>query len=313
MQKISVIIPTLNAEKYIDNLLKKLESQSLRADEIIIIDSESTDSTIQLCEKYDNVKVVEIKRNDFDHGGTRDYALRQSIGDFVLFLTQDAIPYDDYYIENLVAPFVDANIVMTTGRQVARNDAGIIEILTREFNYPVDSHIRDHNDIKQMGIKTFFVSNVCSAYRKSAYYEMGGFKNPIIISEDMIIASDFIYTGNKIAYVAEAKVIHSHNYSLKQQFMRNFDTGVVMKIYEDKFLGISVQAEGVRMVKTILMELFKRGRYDQVVYYCIECAAKLFGNKLGGRYEKLTQNMIMKCTMNKMFWIKKYAGNSAEI
>ncbi|MBQ8613474.1 MAG: glycosyltransferase, partial [Ruminiclostridium sp.] len=68
---ISLIIPVLNAEKYIEKLLEKIFSQTVVPDEIIILDSESEDRTIDICKKYDRVRVIDIKRKDFDHGGTR--------------------------------------------------------------------------------------------------------------------------------------------------------------------------------------------------------------------------------------------------
>ena len=303
MCKISIIIPTLNAEKYIDNLLLKINKQTVQPDEIIIIDSESNDNTIKICEKNPKVKIIKIKRNDFDHGGTRDLAFRKSKGDIVLFITQDAEPADEYYIEKLTEPFKDKNVAMSTGRQIARKDANNIERLTREFNYPSTNYVRTKDDISTLGIKTFFVSDVCSAYRRKDYVDIGGFKNPIIISEDMIIAADFIYADKKIAYVADAKVIHSHNYTLKQQFVRNFDTGVVMKMYKDKFINVSAQSEGIKMVKTVLKELLRKRKIFQAIYYCIECGAKLLGNKLGDNYEKLNKGIILKCTMSKNFWL----------
>ncbi len=303
MSDISVIIPTLNAEKNIDNLIKKLRTQTTTPDEIIVIDSESDDHTADICKKYKDINFIEIKRKNFDHGGTRDLAFRKSKGDIVLFITQDAEPTDEYYIEKLIEPFKDENVAMTTGRQVARNDASNIERLTREFNYPDTNYVRTKEDISTLGIKTFFVSDVCAAYRRKDYIDVGGFKNPIIISEDMIIAADFIHADKKIAYVADAKVIHSHNYTLKQQFVRNFDTGVVMKMYEDKFTNISAQMEGIKMVKVILKKLIASGSFFQAFYYCLECGAKLLGNRLGDNYTKLSNKMILKCTMSKNFWL----------
>lgn len=303
MFEISVIIPTLNAENYIDNLLFVLNKQTIKPNEIIVIDSKSDDRTVEICKTYENVKLVSIDRNKFDHGGTRDIAFRQSKGEIVLFLTQDAMPTDNYYIEKLIKPFKDKSVAMTSGRQIARSNANILEKLTREFNYPSVNNTRSKDDIKSLGIKTFFASDVCSAYRRNEYMAIGGFKTPIIISEDMIIAADLIYANKKIAYVADATVLHSHNYTLKQQFVRNFDTGVVMRIYKSKFENVSARQEGIRMVKFVVKNLFKKGYFIKIFYYCMESGVKLLGNSLGENYEKLSINLILKCTMNKNFWI----------
>lgn len=98
--KVSVIVPTLNAERWISRQLDSLLSQTVEA-EIIVIDSGSTDATGSIVRaRADRVRLMEIPREDFDHGGTRDYALRQSAGDFVCFLTQDALPTDERCLEH---------------------------------------------------------------------------------------------------------------------------------------------------------------------------------------------------------------------
>ena len=102
--KISVIIPTLNAEKELPNILSALQKQTRKIDEIIIVDSESTDKTVQICQKDKSVKLMQIERKDFDHGKTRDMAFRASIGDIVVFMTHDAVPARSSLIAKLAAP-----------------------------------------------------------------------------------------------------------------------------------------------------------------------------------------------------------------
>jgi rhamnosyltransferase len=305
--KVSVIIPTSNAEEYIEELLQVLQNQTRNPDEIIVIDSESNDKTRKICDKFDTVTFIEIKRSDFDHGKTRDQALQISVGDFILFLTQDAIPADRFYIENILRPFEDESIAMATGRQVARPNASYIERFTREFNYPEQGFVRGKKDIPRLGIKTFFSSNCCSAYRRTSYNEVGGFPAPVLFGEDMIIAAKFIYAGFKVAYQSDARVIHSHEYSVKRQYSRNFDTAVNIAMHSEFFIGISPQPEGVRMVKFVLKNLLKKGRILDAIYYCFECAAKLQGYRHGSNYLNLSKKKILKKTLNKSFWEKEYS------
>ena len=95
--RISVIIPTLNAGTMIGPLLTRLEQQRRVPDEIIVVDSSSDDDTVAEVRRHPNVHLTVIDRKDFNHGGTRDRALRASSGEYVLFLTQDALPKDDRY------------------------------------------------------------------------------------------------------------------------------------------------------------------------------------------------------------------------
>jgi rhamnosyltransferase len=305
--KISLIIPTLNAGKEIDRLLQSLNNQTVSLDEIIVVDSQSSDDTEKVCRKYEKVTFIKISRSEFDHGGTRDYAFLKSNGDFVLFLTQDALPIDEYYVERILLPFQDETVAMVSGRQIAKKDASEREILTRNFNYPPLSSIKTKKDIPVLGIKAFFASNVCSAYRKRAYLQVGGFDFPLLTNEDLLISARFIYKGYKVAYCAEAEVIHSHNFTLKQHFARNFDIGAFMSMNSYIFQNIQTSQEGIKMVKQVLSELLRKGHILQAFYYCCENGVKLFGYRLGLHYRRLNRKLILRCSANKNFWIKREA------
>ena len=173
---ISLVIPTLDAQAEIGELLNRLLSQTCCPDEIIVVDSASSDSTVEIASSVDGVRVIEIDRSDFNHGLTRDMAFKESFGDIVCFMTQDAVPADERYIENLVEPILaDSRVAISSGRQLPKKDAREFERLVREFNYGPTSNVRSKDDIPVMGIKAYFATDVCSAYRRSSYFELGGF------------------------------------------------------------------------------------------------------------------------------------------
>lgn len=301
--KISLIVPTLNAGKYIEPLLQRLEDQTVPIDEIVVIDSESDDDTIAKAQKFADVKTMTVLRKDFNHGGTRDLAIQQTTGDVILCITQDALPCDEHYVERLIAPFAeDEKIAMASGRQVPRPEANPIEKLTREFNYPETCFVRSKEDIPRLGVKTFFASDCCSAYRRSAYEKIGGFDKHILINEDMKIAAQFIYAGYKIAYVGSAGVWHSHDYSLKQQYTRNFDVSAFMTMHPELFANISATSEGIKMVKWVEKKLLSRGRFFSAAYYVVESGVKFLANRKGRKYKDMSKEKILKCTMHKNYW-----------
>ena len=190
--KISVIIPTLNAERWISRQLDSLFSQTIDAEKIVI-DSGSTDATCSLVLAHaDRVRLLKLPNEAFDHGGTRDYALRQSTGDIVCFLTQDALPTDERCLEKLLAAFSAPNVAAVYGRQIAYPDAPEYERLTRIFNYPDQPRVWREEDIPYYGVKSYFFSNVCSAYRREAYLAVGGFDTPILCNEDMMMAAKLL-------------------------------------------------------------------------------------------------------------------------
>lgn len=278
----SIIIPTLNSQCEIGNLLKSLHLQTVVPDEILVIDSSSDDETVSICKQFDGVNVRVIEREEFNHGGTRHLGAELTHGDFILFLTQDAIPANGHYIESLIAPLVaDEKIAMVTGRQVPKEGARRHVQLVQEFNYPKTSNVREASDIEKMGIKAFFASDVCSAYRRSAYLECGGFKRPLSTNEDMLMAATFLKNGWKVAYEASAEVFHSHNLSLKEQFNRNKLVGTFLKEHADELRGIKETSEGKKLARDVAHQLAKEKRPSELVKFGLDCAARLLGNRVG--------------------------------
>ena len=302
--KLSLIIPTLNAESCINSLLEKVYTQTIVPNEVIILDSESDDKTVECCKKFDNVKVINIKRKDFDHAGTRHIGFENANGDFCFVMSQDVTLYDEFYFERMLEPFADPEVAMVTARQMPYPDAPLTEKITREFNYPDYDMVKDKSMKSELGVKTYFFSDVCSAYRKDVYFELGGYEIPALICNDMIIASKAINAGYKIAYASNAKVYHSHKYTFSQQYKRNFDVAADMTINSAYFEGVSDTKEGVKMVIAVLKKLIKGLHFITAVYYCFECAAKLFGNKAGKNYKKLSKEKLLKKTSNRNYWYR---------
>lgn len=299
---ISVIIPTLNAQKYIEKLIDKLKAQKLEQElEIIVIDSASDDKTVQIARDA-GARVLEINRAEFDHGGTRNLGWRSANGDIICFMTQDALPVDDLYLSNLIQGFEDNDVVMISGRQVPKSDANYVERLTRAFNYPAISNVRSQKDIESMGIKAYFFSDVCAAYRRSFLEETGGFDSPIISNEDMLLAAKALQAGYRVRYEAKAEVYHSHNFSLRYQYCRNFDVAVFMEMYKDIVKGDGTTEEGIRMVLYTEKELFLHLHFVSMFRCVFESAAKFLGNRAGRRYRSLSKEKIMKRTSNPVFW-----------
>lgn len=279
-QKISLIIPTLNAGNQLEALLKRLDVQTVRPDEIWIVDSESGDQTIQIAHSR-GATVLSIPKSEFDHGGTRDKALHQATGDLVVFMTQDALPVDEHLIENLIAPFADPQVAAVGGRQIAYPEARLYEKMVRAHNYPNDQKVWTAQDIEKMGVRAFLISDVCAAYRKDAYLAVGGFDHPILTNEDMLMAERLLHAGYKIAYNGKAAVYHSHDLSLKQEYRRNFTIGKTMKRYEDRFEHMNEMGTGVNMAKAVLMELVRNGHFVECFSFAVNCAARLLGNRMG--------------------------------
>jgi rhamnosyltransferase len=295
---VSVLIPTYNAEKYIKSLISRLLDQQLDEGyelEIIIVDSSSTDNTVSILLKdYPEVIVKTIPNSNFDHGGTRNYLASLAKGEFLLYMTQDAIPYDSYLIKNLLKPFNNPEVLISYAKQVPKEDASVLETFARNFNYPDHSIIKNKNNLHELGIKTFFNSNVCSMYRRICFQKFSGFPEKIILNEDMVLASKVILNGFSVSYTAEAKVYHSHNYNLTKQFKRYFDIGIAFEQTSNLLKYVSNEKEGIRMVKEQLKFLINQGEKRLIPFAILETGVKFIGYNLGKRHKYLPDKLKRK-------------------
>ena len=226
----------------------------------------------------------------------------------MVFMTDDAVPADDRLIEYLVAAFDQRgpqgeSVIMAYARQLPDKDCPLAERYTRSFNYPEEGCIKTKDDLGRMGIKTFFASNVCCAYDREKFWFQGGFINKTIFNEDMIFAGKAVLQDDyAVAYVAEARVIHSHNYGCMTQFHRNFDLAVSQTDHPEVFQGIHSESEGIRLVKQTARYLVKQRRPWLVPGMIVKSGFKYMGYRLGRCYRLLPSGLAAKCSMNKEYW-----------
>ena len=300
--EVDVLIPVYRPDGKLTELLKRLKMQNYPIHRVILMNTEEKHFPAELTGIWDRVEVYHLAKEEFDHGGTRDRGVRMSTADLVLSMTQDAMPADETLIEELVKPFDDPEVWAAYARQLPNEDCREVEKYTRSFNYPEQSMVKTKEDLDRLGIKTFFCSNVCAAWRREKYLEIGGFVKHTIFNEDMILAGTMIKQGGKIAYCAKAKVIHSHNYSAFQQFHRNFDLAVSQTMYPEVFGGIRSESEGIKLVKKSLSYCIKIGKPWLMIQVVTQSAGKLLGYKMGQRYRSLPMWLILRCTMSPSFW-----------
>ncbi len=303
-KSVDIIIPTYRPDESVVYLMKKLLKQTYPIHEIHIIDTETGIFPKELKNLSDKIRISKIKPEQFDHGGTRHEGAMQSHADIIIYMTQDAMPVNEYLIEELVKAFDNEKIAAAYARQLPNSKCNVIERYTRAFNYPEQSRIKSLEDLETLGIKTYFCSDVCAAYRKSVYESLGGFEEKTIFNEDMIMAAKIIQSGGSVKYVAEAKVIHSHNYNCKQQFQRNFDLAVSQVEHPEVFQNIKSESEGMRLVKNTMTYLIKIKKPWLIIKLILQSAFKYMGYCLGRKYSQLPMWLIKKCTMNQRYWEK---------
>lgn len=304
---IDVIIPTYKPNKEFIYLIEKLQKQTIKPNKIILMNTEEKYikdflSASKILEIYDNIEIHHVLESEYDHGKTRDMGVQFSDATYFLCMTQDAIPYDDVLIEELIKVLKKDKVAAVYGKQLARKDSHILEDFTRKFNYPDVSRMKSKKDLEELGIKTYFCSNVCAAYKREIYDKLGGFIKKTIFNEDMIYAAGIIKAGYEIGYVAQAQVIHSHHYTGKQQFHRNFDLGVSQADHPNIFKEVPSEKEGGKLVSGTVKFLIKEKQFGQLVPFFFQCGCKYIGYRMGKAYKKLPMSIVKKCSMNRNYW-----------
>ena len=300
---VDAIIPVYRPGEEFWELLKKLSNQSFPLNKIILMNTGDAPWKETIEKEYPLCEVHLLTKEEFDHGGTRHWATTFSHADYLLLMTQDALPKNEKLVEELVKSFSkDSHIKAAYGRQLPNDSCREIEKYTRSFNYPEHSRVKSKEDLAELGIKTFFCSNVCAMYDKAVYDEMGGFTRHTIFNEDMIYAGGLVKKGYKIAYVAEAEVIHSHNYNAVEQFHRNFDLAVSQVDHPEVFAGIRSEKEGIKLVISTAKHLLKVKKPWLLFPLVTTSAGKILGYKFGQNYRRLSGDFILKCTMNPSYW-----------
>lgn len=282
----TVIIPTLNAAETLRRQLEVVLGQGMAPEEVIVVDSQSVDGTADLAAAVPGVRVIPVKREAFDHGGTRDMAVRASATPYVVMLTQDALPVDANWAQTLLTPFEDERVAAVCGRQIARSDARAYEKAVRAFRYADKSRTWDREDLPELGIRGFLLSDACAAYRREAYDAVGGFEHPLMTNEDMLIAADLLNAGWRLAYSAEAAVWHSHNHTLKQEYIRNRLIGAFLETYGGRFANAGETWEGLRLVLEVSRTLARQGKPGELFAFWLSCGARLLGNRAGKRHAR---------------------------
>ncbi len=307
-----VIVPTYNPglEAWA-KWVQALQSQNCKPMQVVVVDSGSTDGSLDLS-KQAGFTVLHTKAQDFNHGGTRQWALNQGFlnpepsppPEFIVFFTQDAILASPNALAELLQAFQDPQVAAAYGRQLPNPEASWLEAHTRSFNYPDTGSTIQLQDKASLGIKACFLSNSFAAFRLQALMAQGGFPAHLPLGEDTFTAAKLLLSGQSLRYQASAAVYHSHNYNGLQDFQRMFDTGVFHA--QNPWLLQSfgkAEGEGAKLVRSQWQSLQQQPHFMQgLLQWLSTNALKLLGYKLGLAHQWLPKALVKKFAMNKVFW-----------
>ncbi len=342
-----VVVPTYNpGQQNWAQWLQALQFQKRQPARVVVVDSGSTDGSLALTKqavqeaaarqtpqtpetqttsKASAFTLLHIKAAQFDHGGTRQWALNQALQahpqiapSVVVFMTQDAILAQPDALENLLTAFQNANVAAVYGRQLPKPHADWLEAHTRHFNYPAHSRTVTLQDKDSLGIKACFFSNAFGAYRLKALQALGGLPAGLPLGEDTFTAGKLLLSGQSLQYQADAAVYHSHQYNGLQDFQRMFDTGVFhaqnrwllqsfgraegegWRLMRHQFAHLQLLASGKPatnarpgLAPNLMRGLFQMGCTNSL---------KLLGYKLGQWHRWLPASIKRRLSMSKSYW-----------
>jgi rhamnosyltransferase len=305
---LGVLIPTLNAEKDLERCLVPVLSSPLKP-KVLVLDSCSKDRTVAIAREL-GAAVHVLEPGGFNHGASRELGRKLLGTDVVVMLTQDIIPVDIDFLEKLVAPIVSGKADVAYARQLPHTGADVFESFPRAFNYPPEADIRSIADVKKHGVFTFFCSDSCSAYRNSALDAIGGFPT-IMTNEDYFAVARILQEGGKIAYAADSMVMHSHRYTLVQEFKRYFDNGYVRAEYPwVQQLAGAAEKRGLGLTMAFYKHLLRTQPY-LLPYALLQTCCKWLGWRSAFIFYKAPVWLKKKLSTQGYYFSSKYYSDPA--
>lgn len=250
---ISIVLLTKNGGQLLDRCLCKLFSQKIAIPyEVVVIDSGSTDETIGILKRYP-IRVHTIPPEEFKFGPTRDKGFSLTSGDYIVSISQDAIPKDEYWLKNLTLPLNDPSVGASYGWILSPQDRSVFFWDRMGLFY----FTRDIEKLKRR-YKNANISNINSAFRRDAW-EKTGFGDTFM-SEDKAILLRLLKKGYDVVEVKDAAVYHGHNYSVKELIKRCKNEGLGKRYLEISYTLFDLFEDivGLSKFKYLLRGIWRR-------------------------------------------------------
>lgn len=298
---LGVLIPTHRGERDLPRSLPPV--LEARPDRTLVIDSSPDDATAA-CARDLGAEVHRVSPGSFNHGLTREQGRHLLGTDIVVMLTQDAVLREPGDLGRLAAPVLSGDVAAAYGRQLAPQDAGLLERYPREYSYPADGEVRSAADVERLGTRAFFFSNAFAAWSNAALDEVGGFPETLS-HEDAITAARLLRSGRRIAYVADAAVWHSHRIGCVQELRRYFDAGAARGRYASDLAAPGGHGQdGRRYAEGLIRQAGPR----EIGPVALHLAARLAGFKLGGIAGRLPRGLNRRLSATPGYWTAEAPG-----
>ena len=272
--------------------------------EIVVVDSGSTDGTQELARGFGAI-VEQIEPHEFNHGETRNRGARLAHGEIVVYTVDDALPVGSEWLERLTAPLREDNAPAATyARQMAHESAPPHQRFYIEHRYGPAARIQRASGPDDLTVANVLFSNVSSAIRRPVLEEFP-FAGDIVIAEDLEWCGRVLLAGYEIAYVPEAVVKHSHEYSLGDALKRYFDQGAAAErsfMAGDRSSPRSIRGEGVDLVRREFAWLWRTGERAAMPHAFAHEVARYTGFQLGVHHRRVPGWLRKRISRTSFYW-----------
>lgn len=290
---VSILFLVKNERGRFEPTCERIASQDYPGEvEIFAVDSGSQDGTQDYLRER-GARVIEIPPESFHHGATRNLAAETAQNEILVLLSSDAVPADDAWLRNLVAPFADPEVAAVYGRQIPPPTVGAVRARYMAGEYPETSIKRRRADGGPLHPGLFRFSDANGAVRR-ADWARHRWSETVLVAEDQGLCRDLFMEGRTIAYAPDAAVIHGHSRSLLGEFRYAFDNGLSLRR-----LGILGNPEfsgafryGLRRVYGDVGHFLSKGDLFHAAEAVAVFAAKWAGVQAGQRGDALPSSWL---------------------
>ena len=277
--EISIVIRTLNEAQHLSSLLSAIRLQRTNMSyEIVLIDSGSTDKTLEIAKKF-KCRITHIAKTSFSFGRSLNEGIKFSKGKYLVFISGHCVPKNQKWLESLVHPIVEKKVNYTYGKQLAGDKSFWSERQIYKKYFP------DKKQLPQVG---FFCNNANSAILKDTWKKYL-FDEDLTGLEDLDLAKRLTNDGGRIGYIPEAAVYHFHNESWAQVRRRFEREAIALKKIMPTLL--IKKRDLIRyIIMGILNDVFSENNFllnlkelPNIIFYRFN---QYYGSFRGNRYDK---------------------------
>jgi len=302
---ISIVIPVKDGGSDLARCLDRIGEQVLDDEvQVVVVDSGSTDGSVALARSR-GALVHEIPAHEFSHGASRNLGASIADGELLVFISQDAYPADEHWLERLTHPLrEEADVAGVYGRQLPHAGARPPERYFLDFLYGAEPRLQRAAGPQELTMQTTLFSNVNAAMHRSLW-ERFPFVEDIIMSEDQDWCRRVLLTGFTVLYEPTAAVCHSHNYTLGAAFRRFFDSGASADRAYLASEGESarvLRAAAVRYARGELEWMWRTGQRRWIPYAVLYETTKMIGLLLGANHKRLPLAAKRRLSSLPGFW-----------